>query len=111
VGRQGKRDVWRLTVRKQGEVAVRVNGRIESNQGELLRDAAVAGFGIAMHSTWHVCDDLRAGRLQVVLANYPIADTGIYAVTPQRHLVPRRVGAFIEFLAGHFGERPPWEHA
>jgi DNA-binding transcriptional LysR family regulator len=109
-GRHGRRDVWRLTDRKTGEVAVRINGRIESNQGELLRDATVAGLGISMHSTWHVCEDLRAGRLQIVLPNYPIADTGIYAVTPQRRLVPPRVRAFIDFLAAHFGERPPWNN-
>jgi DNA-binding transcriptional LysR family regulator len=108
VGRHGRRDVWRLTDRKTGEVSVRVNGRIESNQGELLRDAALGGLGIAMHSTWHVWQDLRAGRLQVVLPNYPIADSGIYAVTPHRRLIPPRVRAFIEFLATHFGEHPPW---
>ena len=106
VGRQGRRDVWRLTDRRKGEVAVRINGRIESNQGELLRDAAVGGLGISMHSTWHVCEDLRAGRLEVVLPNYPIADTGIYAVTPQRRLVPPRVQAFIEFLASRFHKTP-----
>ena len=106
VGRQGRRDVWRLTDRKKGEVAVRINGRIDSNQGELLRDAAVGGLGISMHSTWHVCEDLRAGRLEVVLPNYPIADTGIYAVTPQRRLVPPRVQAFIEFLASRFHKTP-----
>jgi DNA-binding transcriptional LysR family regulator len=108
VGRHGRRDVWRLTDRKSGEVSVRVNGRIESNQGELLRDAALGGLGIAMHSTWHVWQDLRAGRLQVVLPNYPIADSGIYAVTPHRRLIPPRVRAFIEFLARQFGEHPPW---
>jgi len=108
VGRHGRRDVWRLTDRKTGEVSVRVNGRIESNQGELLRDAALGGLGIAMHSTWHVWQDLRSGRLQVVLPNYPIADTGIYAVTPHRRLIPPRVRAFIEFLAAQLGEAPPW---
>ena len=98
-GRHGRRDVWH---------GVRVNGRIDSNQGELLRDAALGGLGIAMHSTWHVGKDLRAGRLQVVLPNYPIPDTGIYAVTPHRRLIPPRVRAFIEFLAARFGENPPW---
>jgi DNA-binding transcriptional LysR family regulator len=100
VGRNGRRDVWHR---------VRVDGRIESNQGELLRHAALGGLGIALHSTWHVWQDLRAGRLQVVLPNYPIADTGIYAVTPHRRWVPPRVRAFIEFLAAHFGDHPPWE--
>jgi DNA-binding transcriptional LysR family regulator len=108
VGSQGRQDIWRL---RQGdsEIAVRVAGRIESNQGELLRDAAIAGLGIALHSTWHVNDDLRAGRLQVVLPDNPLSDTGIHAVMPQRRLVPPRVRAFVEFLAVKLGGTPPWE--
>src|SRR3546814_9383390 len=74
-----------------------LQGRLESNFGEVVRDAAVAGLGIAQHSTWHVCEDLRAGRLQVVLPDHSIADSGIYAVMPQRRLVPPRVRAFTEF--------------
>ncbi|MCC8362438.1 LysR family transcriptional regulator [Lysobacter sp. A6] len=108
VGTQGRQDVWRLQG-PDGEVAVRVQGRIESNQGELLRDAAVAGMGIALHSTWHVNGDLRAGRLQVLLADYPPPDTGIHAVMPQRRLVPPRVRAFVDFLAQRLGDPPPWE--
>jgi DNA-binding transcriptional LysR family regulator len=108
VGSQGRQDVWRLQDHDK-EVAVRVSGRLESNQGELLRDAAVAGLGIALHSTWHVNGDLRAGRLQVVLPDYPLADTGIHAVMPQRRLVPPRVRAFVDFLALKLGGVPPWE--
>ncbi|WP_454753397.1 LysR family transcriptional regulator [Cupriavidus necator] len=109
VGSQGRQDIWRLGDGTGGEMAVRVRGRIEANTGELLSDAALAGFGIALHSTWHVCADLRAGRLVQVLADYPVADTGIYAVMPQRRLVPPRVRAFVDFLAGRFGDNPPWE--
>lgn len=111
VGSLGRQDLWRLGDGKGGEMAVRVRGRIEANTGELLSDAALAGFGIALHSTWHVCADLRAGRLVQVLADYPVADTGIYAVMPQRRLVPPRVRAFVDFLAERFGDNPPWEQA
>jgi DNA-binding transcriptional LysR family regulator len=109
VGRQGRQDVWRFTDRKGREIAQRVQGRFESNQGELLRDAVVAGLGIALHSVWHVHEQLRAGRLQVLLPDYPIAATGIHAVMPQRRLVPPRVRAFVDFLAERLGEHPPWE--
>ncbi|QQX87110.1 LysR family transcriptional regulator [Cupriavidus necator] len=109
VGSQGRQDVWRLGDGAGGEIAVRVRGRIEANTGELLSDAALAGFGIALHSTWHVSADLRAGRLVQVLPDYPLADTGIYAVMPQRRLVPPRVRAFVDFLVGRFGDNPPWE--
>lgn len=109
VGRQGPRDLWRLSDGKGGEIAVRVKGRIESNQGELLRDAALSGLGLGMFSTWHVCEDLQAGRLRVVLPDYPLADGGIHAVMPQRRLAPARVRAFVDFLMERFGDVPPWE--
>ncbi len=109
VGSQGRQDVWRFGDGGGGEIAQRVEGRFESNQGELLRDAAVAGLGIAVHSVWHVHEELRAGRLRVVMPDYPLAATGIHAVMPQRRLVPPRVRAFVDFLAGRLGEHPPWE--
>lgn len=110
VGDQGRQDTWHLRDGAQ-DVSVRVGGRIESNQGDLLRDAALAGLGIGLHSRWHVCEDLRAGRLQVVLPDHPPRESGIHAVMPQRRLVPPRVRAFVEFLAGKLGDTPPWERA
>lgn len=108
-GAQGRQDRWTLADGRGGETTVQVRGRIESNFGELLRDAAVAGLGIALHATWHVADDVRAGRLRVVLPAYPPATTGVWAVMPQRRLVPPRVRAFVEFLAVRLGGVPPWE--
>ena len=109
VGSHGRQDSWRFTNRKGHEIVQRVQGRFESNQGELLRDAVVAGLGIALHSVWHVHEQLRDGRLQVLLPGYSIATTGIHAVMPQRRLVPPRVRAFVDFLAERFGKHPPWE--
>ena len=112
VGAQGKPAIWRLKSPGGREVNALTNCYLESNLGDALRDAALAGLGIALHSTWHVCEDLRAGRLEIVLPDYPVADTGIYAVMPQRRLMPLRVRAFTDFLATWFGDTPPWhEHS
>lgn len=108
-GSSGRQDVWRLHDAQGKEMPVRVQGRFESNLGELLRDASVAGEGIAIHSLWHVADDLRTGRLQVVLPDFPLATTAISAVMPQRRQVPPRVRAFVDFLMDEFGDNPPWE--
>ena len=108
-GSGGRQDVWRLGTPTGGEVTVRVQGRLESNFGEVLRDASLAGEGIVIHSLWHVADDLRAGRLEVLLPDYPLATTAISAVMPQRRLMPPRVRAFTEFLIEEFGDDPPWE--
>lgn len=108
-GGEGESGTWRLRDTNGERLAVKVSGRIRSSQGELLRDAGVAGLGIVQHSTWHVCDDLRAGRLQQVLLDYALPETGIHAVMPQRRLAPPRVRAFIDFLVEQWDPVPPWE--
>lgn len=109
-GGPAPKGMWRLADGKGGHLSVRVKGRFEANLGDALREAALAGLGIAQHSTWHVCDDLRAGRLVLVLPAHPPPDAGIHAVTPQRRK-PARARAFIEFVAARWATNPPWEHA
>lgn len=106
VGGQLREDIWRLTDGAGRESSARVRGPLESNLGEALRDAALAGLGIALHSTWHIDEDLRAGRLVRVLPDYGLSN-GIHAVMPQRRLVPPRVRAFVDFLAERF-DTPFW---
>jgi DNA-binding transcriptional LysR family regulator len=109
VGAKGPRDRWTLVSPDGSETTVRVRGPLESNMGEVVRDAVLAGLGISLHSTWHVCDDLKAGRLKVVLPDWRIPDSAIYAVMPQRRLMLPRVRAFIDFVVAKFGDVPPWE--
>src|SRR5690606_34971561 len=90
-------------------IGVPVRGRLKSNLGEVIRDAAIGGLGICLHSTWHVCEDLRAGRLKQVLPEYLLPESAIYAVVPQRRMVLPRVRAFVSFLEQQLGKTPPWE--
>ncbi|MET0536128.1 MAG: LysR family transcriptional regulator [Steroidobacter sp.] len=102
-------DTWQLRGADGKEIAVRVQSRLKSNLGEVIRDAALGGLGISLHSTWHVCEDLRAGRLKQVLPDYQLPESGIYAVMPERRMVLPRVRAFVDFLTQQLGETPPWE--
>jgi DNA-binding transcriptional LysR family regulator len=108
VGRDSN-PVWHLNGPDGEQIDVPLKGRLKSNLGEVIRDAAIGGLGIALHSTWHVCDDLRAGRLKLVLPEYHVPESAIYAVMPQRRMVLPRVRAFVEFLVQQFGKVPPWE--
>ncbi|MET0282930.1 MAG: LysR family transcriptional regulator [Polyangiales bacterium] len=95
----GQRPTLRLRDARGREETVRVEGRYESSLGEALCDAAVAGLGIARHSTWLVRRELAAGRLVRVLPSYTtLPESGIYAVMPARRLLPPRVRAFVDFL-------------
>jgi len=109
MGRDGRQDTWPVTTPEGEILKIRMRSKFESNFGELLRDAAVAGQGIALHSLWHVADDLRHGHLTIVLPDYPPPTTQINAVTPARRLQPPRVQAFVAFLTERFADHPPWE--
>jgi DNA-binding transcriptional LysR family regulator len=108
-GNKGSRDMWTLRAQDGTDTTIRVRGRLETNMGEVVREAALAGMGIALHSTWHVCDDITAGRLRVVLPKYDLPDSAIFAVMPPRRLTLPRVRVFIEMLSAYLGDIPPWE--
>ncbi|MEQ8345365.1 MAG: LysR family transcriptional regulator [Sneathiellaceae bacterium] len=89
--------------RPDGPFTVEVTGPLVVNSGDALRDAALAGLGIVLKSTWDVGDDLRQGRLVPVLADHPLVDQGaIWAVYPSARLLAPKVRAFVDFFAGHF---------
>lgn len=101
-------EVWKY---RRGETvcAVRVSGRLRANNGDALRDAALAGHGVLRSPSFIVGPDVAAGRLIPLLEGYEPPVYGIYAVYPaQRYLTPK-VRAFIDFLAARFGPQPPWE--
>jgi DNA-binding transcriptional LysR family regulator len=93
-----------------GPVSVRVEGRLATDNGEVIRDALLDGFGIALKSTWDVAPHLKSGALVTVLDSYPLAETvAIWAVYPSRAFVPPKTLAFIEFHAERFGDPPYWD--
>lgn len=100
---------WRL-MGPEGAVNIRAESFIRTNSSEVVREAAVAGLGIAMRSTWDVSKELAEGRLKIILPHYAgSSDVGIYAVFPSRHLVPPKVRSFVAFLAGLYGPKPYWD--
>ena len=105
----GEINPWRFKDGEQ-EVSVRVGGRLQSDNGEALRDAALAGLGIALQSTWAVYEQLKRGELLRVLAEFPIAyDSVVSAQYLNRNFLPPKTVAFIDFFAARFGPAPYWD--
>ena len=86
---------------------MRVRGTICSNFGEALKQAALLGHGISMHPTYMVSDDLKAGRLAMVLPDYEPLGLDIYVVYPTREHLPARTRRFLEFLTPVGNRTPP----
>jgi DNA-binding transcriptional LysR family regulator len=85
------------------ETAVRVNGVLRSNNGELLCRAAVDGLGLIRASELELLCELRSGKLVQTLTNYEVAtNAALWAVYPSsKHLLPR-MRALLDFLADWF---------
>ena len=70
---------WRFRGSK-GELSVPVLGNFEVNHGGAMREAALAGVGIARLPDFLVADLLREGRLAQLLEEYAVAPSGIHLV-------------------------------
>lgn len=98
---------WQLSDREGRQFTVSVHCRGYSNNGEVLREAAIAGVGIALLPTFIVGEALRSGQLQIVLPDFcppPIAAYLAYA--PNRHL-STKIQLLTHFLQDWF-EQPSW---
>ncbi|WP_020654365.1 LysR family transcriptional regulator [Massilia niastensis] len=68
----------------EGEHMVQVEGPLVSDDADVVRRWAVAGEGIAYKSWLDVCDDVTAGRLEVLLPGVPGEPTPLNLVCPHR---------------------------
>ena len=93
----GRQVQWRFL--SKGKVqSVNVSGRMRVNNGELLRDTAIAGLGVTYLPTFIVADALQDGRLVTVLEDFAPEALTLSAVYPQHRQSSRPVQALVEFL-------------
>jgi DNA-binding transcriptional LysR family regulator len=76
----------------------------------VVHEALVSGLGVGLRSTWDVADDLKSGRLRVVLPDFhECPRLAVYAVYPCRQFVPAKLRVFVDFLAQLYGPEPYWD--
>ena len=90
--------IWQFMVAGQLET-FHVRSRINANNGEVLTEAAAQGLGIACQPDFITDTFIAAGRVEEILADFPIPELGIYAMLPSNRHVPYRVRALMDFLA------------
>lgn len=102
-------DSWRLEG-PNGPVTLRPEGMLITNSSEVIREAVIAGLGIALRSTWDVGAELKSGKLVQVLPQYESSrNVALSAVYPSRQFLPAKVRLFIDYLAELYGPVPYWE--
>lgn len=79
-------------------VSIDVSGQLTATNGEMLRVAAVAGLGIILAPSFLVRQDLEAGRLVRILADWHGPDAWVFALRPAGRYLPAKVRAFVDFV-------------
>lgn len=105
------RHVWRFRDRAGAEHAVRVNGRLHSNNGDLLAEVAAQGAGIVFEPAFIVGPEVRAGRLVPLLQEFVPPPVPIYALYPSRKHLSAKVRRFVDFLTERFAGADDWSAA
>ncbi|MBY5620593.1 LysR family transcriptional regulator [Rhizobium leguminosarum] len=100
---RNQRQGWRF--RGEGGSWIKAQGRsrLRLDSGEAIRDAALAGLGIALLPDFLVTDDLAAGRLRQILADFETDDAKVVTLYPDKRLLEPRVRRFIDLIVEELG--------
>lgn len=101
----------RLSDGRGGERLLQIQPSLVANNGDFLRDMAIAGHGIIMSPSFIAWQAVAKGELVPLLEALWPPPLNAYAVYPQTRYLSWRARAFIEFLSRRFGENPYWDQA
>jgi DNA-binding transcriptional LysR family regulator len=104
----GRSEQWRFRTEKGWE-QVRIRPRLRTDNGEMLRAAAVAGLGLCILPSFIAAPAIQSGAIEPVLRDYPLEEGGVHVVMPPGRATTARVRALVDFLAQRFGPEPDWD--
>ncbi|WP_417794555.1 LysR family transcriptional regulator [Terasakiella pusilla] len=92
-------------------IKIPVSGNRMCNDGELVREWCLAGYGIAYKSDWDIKEDLDAGRLIPLLQDYLVAPSQIQIIYPPSPVMARRVRMLMDYIADQMrADQPALDH-
>lgn len=94
---RGGGTLWSFT-RGASENIVTIKGRMRSNAAEAVREAVLAGMGLAVASEWMFGRELAAGRVRRVLADWELPPVGLWVVFPSGRNASMKARAFANFI-------------
>lgn len=101
-GQEG-RTGWEYIV-DGSRLTIEVSGPLRANNGEVIREAAIAGVGIAHLPEFIVAEALASGKLVEMLADFVSPPLTLYAVYPQHRQTSVTIRAFTLFLRERFAK-------
>ncbi|MBN9216494.1 MAG: LysR family transcriptional regulator [Mesorhizobium sp.] len=79
--------------------------QLTMNSARAVRNACLAGGGYSLLSDFMVAQDIKENRLVRLLPDYEPVEQPIFAFYAQRRHTPRKIRAFVDYLAEVFGDK------
>jgi DNA-binding transcriptional LysR family regulator len=79
--------------------SVRVSGSLRSNSGEAVREAVLAGLGLAYAPGWLVAPELASGEVEAVMPHWRGPALPVHLVSPPQRRLSAKVRAFGKHVA------------
>ncbi len=99
---------WRLRG-PDGDRSVSIGCVMWSNNGEVLKDAAVNDQGVVLLPTFVVGEALQLGQLRTILPDYQPPQVMLCALYPRHRHLSAKVRLFVDLLVDRFRDRPYWD--
>lgn len=93
---------WSLTT-PEGPKKFRIEGRYESDDGDVLTDWALAGHGVAMKPIFEVVEHLKTGALIPVATETPPEPIQMACLFTHRRMQDPKTRLFMEFMIDRIG--------
>ncbi|KRR07359.1 LysR family transcriptional regulator [Bradyrhizobium jicamae] len=98
-------DPYSLRLRKGNATqTIRVTPTLDSNDGQVIRGAALAGLGILIQPLYIVQGDILAGKLVPVLLDWELPLLTMNVAYQNRVRLPAKIRVFSDFLVSHIRE-------
>jgi DNA-binding transcriptional LysR family regulator len=78
--------------------SVMVDGRLRTTAAEGVREAVVAGLGLAIASEWMFAPELKRGTVRAVLQDWTLPPMELWAVFPTGRRASAKARAFVAFI-------------
>jgi DNA-binding transcriptional LysR family regulator len=99
----GENTVWKLRSKKTHKITQlhEMKGNMRCNNGEIIKELILAGNGITLKSSRDVEEEIKRGKIKVLLPDYEVLNaTFFYVVYSAKKYKSPNIRAFIEFFQG-----------
>jgi DNA-binding transcriptional LysR family regulator len=94
---RGGGDSWNF-VQGAAERAVTIKGRLHVTAAEGVREAVLAGMGLAVSSEWMFSPEITAGEVKRILRDWSLPPVDLWAVFPTGRKASLKARAFASFI-------------